>query len=316
MPAASLKNIVKTYNDGKVKAVNNISFDVEQGELFGLIGPDGAGKTSIFRILTTLLIPDQGTATVTGLDVVKSYQEIRNKVGYMPGKFSLYQDLTVEENLRFFATIFKTTIEENYNLIREIYEQLKPFNKRPAGKLSGGMKQKLALCCALIHKPEVLFLDEPTTGVDVVSRKEFWEILKQLKQQDISILVSTPYMDEASQCERIALIQSGNILSIDTPQNIINSFPAPLYAVKAKDIYGLLRNFRVDPAIESCYAFGDYLHLTLREDSNAETTLKELATTYGAQGFEVKQITAAIEDNFIRLMREKSINDEVNDKQK
>ena len=188
-----------------MKAVNDVSFEVEQGELFGLIGPDGAGKTSIFRILTTVLLPDKGQATVRGLDVVKDYRAIRNKVGYMPGKFSLYQDLTVAENLTFFATIFKTTIEENYDLIKDIYEQIKPFSKRPAGKLSGGMKQKLALCCALIHKPEVLFLDEPTTGVDVVSRKEFWDMLKRLKEQGISILVSTPYMDEASLCDRIAL---------------------------------------------------------------------------------------------------------------
>jgi ABC-type multidrug transport system ATPase subunit len=188
MPAVSLKNIIKTYDNGKVKAVNNVSFDVEHGELFGLIGPDGAGKTSIFRILTTLLLADKGEAKVEGLDVVKDYQAIRNRVGYMPGKFSLYQDLTVAENLNFFATIFKTTIEENYNLIKDIYEQIKPFNNRPAGKLSGGMKQKLALCCALIHKPEVLFLDEPTTGVDAVSRKEFWDMLKQLKAQNISIL--------------------------------------------------------------------------------------------------------------------------------
>ncbi len=198
MPAVSLKNIFKTYDKGTVKAVNDVSFDVEQGELFGLIGPDGAGKTSIFRILTTVLLPDKGQATVCGLDTTKYYQAIRNKVGYMPGKFSLYQDLTVAENLSFFTTIFKTTFEENYDLIKEIYEQIKPFSNRPAGKLSGGMKQKLALCCALIHKPEVLFLDEPTTGVDVISRKEFWEMLKRLKEQQISILVSTPYLDEAS----------------------------------------------------------------------------------------------------------------------
>src|SRR6187399_2925026 len=209
MPAVSLKNIYKTYNNGKVKAVNNVSFDVEHGELFGLIGPDGAGKTSIFRILTTLLLPDKGEATVEGLDVVKDYRAIRNKVGYMPGKFSLYQDLTVTENLTFFATIFKTTIEENYDLIKDIYDQIKPFSNRPAGKLSGGMKQKLALCCALIHKPQVLFLDEPTTGVDAVSRKEFWEMLRRLKAQGITILVSTPYMDEATLCDRIALIESG-----------------------------------------------------------------------------------------------------------
>ena len=301
----SLKNIFKTYDKGKVKAVNDVSFDVEQGELFGLIGPDGAGKTSIFRILTTVLLPDKGQATVGGLDTVKDYQAIRNKVGYMPGKFSLYQDLTVAENLTFFATIFKTSIEENYDLIKEIYEQIKPFNNRPAGKLSGGMKQKLALCCALIHKPEVLFLDEPTTGVDVVSRKEFWEMLKRLKEQHISILVSTPYMDEASLCDRIALIQNGNIMSMDTPQNIINSFPAKLYAVKSKDIYRLLKDFRTNPAVETCYAFGEFLHLTLKDDQDGIKTIDKLATQYHAEDFEVRPITPLIEDSFIRLMQEK-----------
>lgn len=306
MPAVSLKNIVKTYNDGKVKAVNDVSFDVEHGELFGLIGPDGAGKTSIFRILTTLLLPDKGQATVEGHDVVKDYRTIRNKVGYMPGKFSLYQDLTVLENLTFFATIFKTTIKENYDLIKDIYEQIEPFNDRPAGKLSGGMKQKLALCCALIHKPEVLFLDEPTTGVDAVSRKEFWDMLKQLKEQKISILVSTPYMDEASLCDRIALIQNGDIMSVDTPQNIIQQFPGKLYAAKAKKFYELLKNFRSDPAIDNCYAFGEFMHLTLKGENNNEDFISELAKKYVAEEFEVKQVTPSIEDSFIRLMREHS----------
>jgi len=305
MPAVSLKNIYKTYDDGKVKAVNDVSFEVKQGELFGLIGPDGAGKTSIFRILTTLLLPDKGQATVGGLDVVKDYRAIRNKVGYMPGKFSLYQDLTVAENLTFFATIFKTTIEENYDLIKDIYEQIKPFNNRPAGKLSGGMKQKLALCCALIHKPEVLFLDEPTTGVDVVSRKEFWNMLKRLKEQGISILVSTPYMDEASMCDRIALIQNGNIMSLDTLQNIIDSFPAQLYAARSKDMYRLLKDFRSDPAVESCYAFGEHLHLTLTDEHNSNKILEKLATQYKAEDFEAQLISPTIEDSFIRLMREK-----------
>ena len=305
MPAVSLKNIFKTYDDGKVKAVNDVSFEVEQGELFGLIGPDGAGKTSIFRILTTVLLPDRGQATVQGLDVVKDYRAIRNKVGYMPGKFSLYHDLTVAENLTFFAAVFKTTIEENYDLIKDIYEQIKPFSNRPAGKLSGGMKQKLALCCALIHKPEVLFLDEPTTGVDVVSRKEFWAMLKRLKEQQISILVSTPYMDEASLCDKIALIQNGNIMSLETPKNIIDSFPAQLYAIKSKDIYHLLTNFRLDPAVESCYAFGEYLHLTLRDEHDGKKILDSLATHYRIENFEAQPITPTIEDSFIRLMQKK-----------
>jgi len=304
MPAVSLRNIVKTYDHGQVKAVNDVSFDVEDGELFGLIGPDGAGKTSIFRILTTLLLADKGEATVGGKDVVKDYKAIRNKVGYMPGKFSLYQDLTVAENLKFFATIFNTSIEENYNLIQEIYDQIKPFNNRPAGKLSGGMKQKLALCCALIHKPEVLLLDQPTTGVDAVSRKEFWDMLKRLKAQHISILVSTPYMDEASLCDRIALIQNGYIMSVDKPEHITNSFPATLYAVKSKDIYKLLKEFRSDPAVESCYLFGEYLHLTLKDKNAGDESPDELAKKYQAVDFERKRIQATIEDSFIRLMKE------------
>jgi ABC-2 type transport system ATP-binding protein len=304
MPAVSLKNISKTYDNGEVKAVNSVSFEVGKGELFGLIGPDGAGKTSIFRILTTVLLADKGVATVEGMDVVKDYRAIRNKVGYMPGRFSLYQDLTVAENLNFFATIFNTTLKENYDLIKDIYQQIEPFKNRPAGKLSGGMKQKLALCCALIHKPKVLFLDEPTTGVDVVSRKEFWDMLKQLKHQGISILVSTPYMDEASLCDRIALIQNGTIMSLETPQNIINSFPVQLYAVKAKDIYRLLKDFRSDPAVETCFAFGEWLHLTLREGQNGTIKLDSLAAQHQAEDFETKSIEPSIEDSFIRLMQE------------
>src|SRR5882757_8589065 len=235
MPAVTVSNIIKKYGTKKapVTALQGISFEVSQGELFGIIGPDGAGKTSLFRILTTLLLADGGTAMVDGLDVVKGYKKIRQRVGYMPGRFSLYQDLTVSENLDFFATIFNTSIEENYELVKEIYVQIEPFKNRRAGKLSGGMKQKLALCCALIHKPVVLFLDEPTTGVDAVSRKEFWEMLKRLKQQGITILVSTPYMDEATLCDRIALLQSGKILSVDTPGNVIQAYPGKLYAVKA-----------------------------------------------------------------------------------
>jgi ABC-2 type transport system ATP-binding protein len=307
MPAVSLKNICKTYDGGNVKAVTDVSFDAEPGELFGLIGPDGAGKTSIFRILTTLLLAEKGQATVQGFDVVKDYKAIRSKVGYMPGKFSLYQDLTVAENLEFFATIFKTTIKENYNLIRDIYEQIKPFSNRPAGKLSGGMKQKLALCCALIHKPEVLFLDEPTTGVDVVSRKEFWEMLKRLKEQGICILVSTPYMDEASLCDRIALIQNGNIMTLGTPGNIVDSFPAPLYAARSTNLYHLLKSFRSDEAIESCYAFGEQLHLTLRNDHKGTEFLQRLADKYKVEGFQAQLIKPEIEDSFIRLM----LNDKV-----
>lgn len=305
MPAVSLKNISKNYGD--VKAVDNVSFEVEKGELFGLIGPDGAGKTSIFRILTTLLLADKGAAIVESCDVAKDYRAIRNQVGYMPGRFSLYQDLTVEENLNFFATIFGTTIQENYDLIKDIYEQIKPFSNRRAGKLSGGMKQKLALCCALIHKPTVLFLDEPTTGVDVVSRKEFWEMLAKLKQQNISILVSTPYMDEAKLCDRIALMQSGKIMSVDKPGNIVQSFPKPLFAVKAAAIYQLLQDLRTDESVESCYAFGEYLHLTLKDDTNDRRKVIDMVAKYHHEELEVKNVTPTIEDSFIRLMREQNL---------
>src|SRR5215471_108504 len=240
--AVVVSDVVKTYGKKKdvVTALTGISFEVKRGEIFGIIGPDGAGKTSLFRILTTLLLPDGGSATVDGFDVVKDYREIRNRVGYMPGKFSLYQDLTVEENLNFFATIFNTTIQENYDLVKEIYSQIEPFKNRRAGKLSGGMKQKLALSCALIHRPSVLFLDEPTTGVDAVSRKEFWEMLRRLKEQGITILVSTPYMDEAELCDRVALIQSGKILTINTPGGIIDGFKKPLLAARASNMLHLL----------------------------------------------------------------------------
>jgi ABC-2 type transport system ATP-binding protein len=317
MNSVSIKHITKTYNKGKVLAVDDVSFDVKKGELFGLIGPDGAGKTSIFRILTTLLLADKGEATVEGSDVVKDYQAIRNKIGYMPGKFSLYQDLTVAENLNFFATLFGTTIAENYELISDIYEQIKPFSDRRAGNLSGGMKQKLALCCALIHKPEVLFLDEPTTGVDAVSRKEFWDMLKKLKDQGISILVSTPYMDEASLCERIALIQNGRIMSVDTPENIIQNFPSKLYAAKSNNIYQLLNDFRTYEGTSSCYAFGEYLHITMRYDQgDSIDKIKKYAETKGHQDVEVKKIEPTIEDSFIRLMKENEAKEKVADQSK
>jgi len=304
MPAVTLDNITKTYGKEKKVAVDNVSFSVNKGELFGLIGPDGAGKTSIFRILTTLLLADGGTSTVDGLDTVKEYKQIRKNVGYMPGKFSLYQDLSVEENLNFFATVFGTTIEENYHLIKDIYVQIEPFKDRRAGKLSGGMKQKLALCCALIHKPSVLFLDEPTTGVDPVSRKEFWEILKRLKQQNITIVVSTPYMDEASLCDRIALIQTGKILTIDTPGNIISSYPEKLYKIKAENMYGLLKDLNKNPNTSSCYIFGEYLHLSLsNDDENNKTVLLDHLKTKGHMNIEMTAVTPTIEDCFIKLLK-------------
>ncbi len=302
MNTIELKNIVKTYPTKKTKltAVDDVSFSVKEGELFGLIGPDGAGKSSIFRILTTLLLADSGSASVMEFDVVKDYKEIRKIVGYMPGRFSLYQDLSVEENLEFFATIFNTTIEANYNLIADIYVQLQPFKKRRAGKLSGGMKQKLALCCALIHKPKVLFLDEPTTGVDPVSRKEFWEMLKRLKEQGISILVSTPYMNEAKLCDRIALIQNGKILEIDTPQNIVDRFDNNLYAVRSDNMFELLTDLRNFPKTKSCFAFGDKHHLVLK-DNNIE--LNELKTYLQNQSnLEINKIEPSIEDCFMRLI--------------
>ena len=302
MQAVTLHNITKTYGKEKTVAVDNVSFSVNQGELFGLIGPDGAGKSSIFRMLTTLLLPDGGTATVDGFDIVKDYKQIRNTVGYMPGKFSLYQDLTIEENLNFFATVFGTTVEENYDLIRDIYVQIEPFKKRRAGKLSGGMKQKLALCCALIHKPTVLFLDEPTTGVDPVSRKEFWEMLKRLKQQGITIVVSTPYMDEATLCDRIALIQQGKILSINTPENIIQSYPDILYAVKAEKMYALLKTMAAYDKVADSYAFGEYAHASFHETINEEA-MKSYLQENGMTGVELKRIEATIEDCFINLLR-------------
>ena len=301
MNSITIHNLSKSYGD--THAVQHLSLEVEKGELFGLIGPDGAGKTTVFCMLTTLLLPDEGTATIEGWDIVKDYKEIRKHVGYMPGRFSLYQDLTVEENLSFFATVFGTTISENYDLIKDIYEQIKPFSNRRAGKLSGGMKQKLALCCALIHKPKVLLLDEPTTGVDVVSRKEFWQMLARLKAQGISILVSTPYMDEASLCDRIALMQAGKILTTSTPEQIIADYPTTLYAVKAADLYALLQHLRQKPEIDSCYPFGEYLHLTLKEATDPYQFEQQLTQTFSE--VEWKPITPTIEDSFIRLMEEK-----------
>lgn len=304
METVKLEHITKTYGKAKVKAVDDVSFSVNEGELFGLIGPDGAGKTSIFRILTTLLLADQGNASIAGLDVKRDYKAIRHLVGYMPGKFSLYQDLTVSENLNFFATVFGSTIQQNYKLIKDIYEQIAPFNNRRAGKLSGGMKQKLALCCALIHKPKVLLLDEPTTGVDVVSRRELWDILKMLKQQGITILVSTPYMDEAILCERIALIQEGKIMNVNKPDDIIKSYPTSLYAAKSTNIYQLLKDFRAHEAIESSYAFGEYLHVTLRNpEGKGLSVLRDIGHQLGHQELIVEEIKPSIEDSFIRLMK-------------
>lgn len=297
----TLKHISKSYKD--LKAVEDISFEVNEGELFGLIGPDGAGKTTLFRILTTLLFANEGTATVAGFDVVENYKEIRNSVGYMPGKFSLYQDLTVEENLKFFATIFGTTIEANYDLIEDIYVQIEPFKDRRAGQLSGGMKQKLALCCALIHKPKVLFLDEPTTGVDPVSRKEFWEMLKRLQKKGITILVSTPYMDEAELCDRIALIQEGKILEIDTPKAIVNHFPKELYNVKANNMYQLISSLNDFKHKYSVFPFGEFVHYTdQRVDFNPEE-LKQYLISQELSNISIEPTAPTIEDTFMELTK-------------
>lgn len=297
----SINHISKSYKH--VKALQDIYFEVKPNELFGLIGPDGAGKTTLFRILTTLLIANEGNATVAGYDVLKDFKEIRKHVGYMPGKFSLYQDLTVEENLRFFATIFGTTIAENYDLIKDIYVQIEPFKDRRAGKLSGGMKQKLALCCALIHKPKVLFLDEPTTGVDPVSRKEFWDMLKRLQQKNITILVSTPYMDEAALCDRIALIQDGEILQIDTPEAIVKQNPKTIYDVSANNMYQLIMSLKAYPHQHSVYPFGEFIHYTDTRAGFNPNELKQYLQTQNLSNITIEKTQATIEDSFMELAK-------------
>lgn len=300
----SIENLSKTYDKGKVKAFQNINLEVKQGELFGLIGPDGAGKTSLFRVLTTLLLADSGMARVCGYDIVKDYQKIRQIVGYMPGRFSLYLDLSIEENLNFFATVFNTTIEANYHLIKDIYVQLEPFKDRPAGKLSGGMKQKLALCCALIHKPEILFLDEPTTGVDPVSRREFWNMLGSLKKNNITIFVSTPYMDEASRCDRIALMQNGNILAVNSLDNIISNKSAKIFGVRGANLYQVSKWLLAQPAIKSSFPFGDVLHVQFNQPTYTTTDLKNMITNAGFDNVEISSIEPTIEDVFMNLMTE------------
>lgn len=295
--AIVVSSVSKSYTTGKsvVKALDNISLEVEKGSLFGLIGPDGAGKTTLFRILTSLLLFDKGQAMVDGFDVRADYKAIRKRIGYMPGRFSLYTDLTVQENLHFFASIFETTIEENYDLIKAIYAQIEPFKDRRAGKLSGGMKQKLALSCALIHRPSVLFLDEPTTGVDAVSRKEFWDMLKTLKQEGITILVSTPYMDEANLCDKVALIQAGRILGINTPENITQQFPKTIYQVRNDNMHALLQEAKQWAFTEQVYPFGEYHHVVIRQG---------VAELVFPAGVEAGKIHPSIEDVFIDLMRD------------
>jgi len=293
-----------THRFGKITAADDVSFSVDTGELFGFIGPDGAGKTTLFRIAATLIIPSGGRMTLFGLNVVSDFRELRNHIGYMPGRFSLYTDLTVEENLQFYATIFGTTIRENYYLIEPIYKQIEPFRKRRAGRLSGGMKQKLALSCALIHKPRILILDEPTTGVDAVSRTEFWEMLKKLKEEGITIIVSTPYMDEALRCDRIALIQEGRLMGIDTPAAIRSSYGKRLYAVSHPDRYRLLLTLRGMPQATSPEPFGEAVHITLREGTSVEE-IKRLLEQAGIEGTAVNEIKPGIEDVFLDLMKKK-----------
>jgi ABC-2 type transport system ATP-binding protein len=292
------KNISKKY--GQIIGVEDISLKVNSGELFGLIGPDGAGKTTLFRMLITLLLPDEGSISIDGKDVIEHYRFVRKHVGYMPGTFSLYQDLTVEENLNFFATLFGTTIKENYELIKEIYQQIEPYKNRRAGDLSGGMKQKLALSCALIHKPLLLVLDEPTTGVDAVSRKEFWDMLKRLKEGGLTILVSTAYMDEATLCDRVALIQDGKIMQLDTPAGIINQFDKPLYAVKGQSTQQLLEFLRITPQVVSAQPFGESIHITLNDAQDLPAVEKAISEKDNSAS--IVAITATIEDCFMDLM--------------
>jgi len=293
-----------TKNFGTTKALNDISFSVNESEVFGFIGPDGAGKTTLFRIITTLLLPDKGEIKVLGLDCTTDYKALRKNIGYMPGRFSLYQDLTVEENLNFYATVFGTTVKENYDLIADIYSHIEPFKKRAAGKLSGGMKQKLALSCALIHKPKLLVLDEPTTGVDAVSRMEFWDMLGKLRQHNITIIVSTPYMDEAMRCDKVALIQNGKILAIETPQKIRDGFSRKLFTVKSVEKYRLINTLRKYPGTLTAYPFGDSVHVTFINDS-ADKTLYDYLNKEGISDVVVQEAEAGIEDRFLELMEGK-----------
>jgi len=293
------ENISKRF--GSITALEDINLNIGQAELYGLIGPDGAGKTTFFRLITTLLIPDTGKITVMGFDTVKDYVSLRSRIGYMPGRLSLYRDLTVEENLKFYATVFGTRIEENYHLIKDIYSHLEPFKKRPADKLSGGMKQKLALCCALIHAPDLIVLDEPTTGVDAVSRAEFWEILKTLQSEGITFLVSTPYMDEAVLCDKVALLQKGHILNIDKPAGIIKGFGKKIYAARSQDKFRLIQDLRSHPSVESVNPFGDSVHISFVGNSYDSTLVGKLEKA-GHRNPSVEQIKPGIEDVFLELM--------------
>lgn len=300
--AAMVDGVYKNY--GEVAALTDINLNIYENELFGVIGPDGAGKTTLFRILTTLLIPDSGSATVFSLDTVQDYRQIRPLLGYMPGRFSLYQDLSIEENIGFYATVFGTTPEKNMDLIEPIYRQLEPFKKRLAGKLSGGMKQKLALCCALIHRPKLLVLDEPTTGVDAVSRMEFWEMLQRLKLDGITIIVSTPYMNEARKCDRVALMQEGRILMVDQPEKISTVFKRPILGIQSSNRFHLIRTLRQYPHTRSAYAFGENVHYTDIRDVPDSQDLKKFLVNEGINDVEIQAVKPGIEDTFMELMKQ------------
>ena len=302
--AVEVRGLTRRY--GETLALQDVSFEVGPGELYGVIGPDGAGKTTLFRMLVTLLLPDAGTATVLGRDVVKDLWNLRQRIGYMPGRFSLYPDLSVLENLSFFAALFDTTVAEARGAIAPIWVQLERFSGRRAGALSGGMKQKLALCCALVHRPEILFLDEPTTGVDAVSRKEFWDLLGHLREDGLPIVVSTPYMDEAVRCDRVSLVQGGRLLATDRPAEIERRYPRPLFAVRGPDVLGLLSALRRFPHAAAVWPFGESLHYTdARADAPAELIERELAFHLAAEGQEgvwMSPIPASIEDAFMWRM--------------
>lgn len=304
MPAVVVERVSKSYGKRGPQALDAVSFEVAAGEIFGLIGPDGAGKTTLMRILTTLLLGDSGSARVLGRDVVEGFSEIRKRVGYMPGRFSLYQDLSVAENLEFFATVFGTTVQANHHLVSDIYSQLEPFESRLAGRLSGGMKQKLALCCALIHAPEILFLDEPTTGVDPVSRREFWGMLGRLREAGITIVASTPYMDEAARCDRIALIQEGSIIALDTLPVLLEGHTAPLYSVRGKHLYRILTDLRAYPETDYCFAFGQEHHLVLQGGSAGPEAALSYLKQHGHPEATIQAVAPNIEDVFIALSQE------------
>ncbi len=303
MSAISIRGVNKTY-DGKVVALKDINLEVEEGEVFGLVGPDGAGKSTLFNILTTLLLPDSGDIRVFLMDAVRDYKAVRQIIGYLPGTFSLYPDLSVQENLDFFAVMYKSSIEENMNIIEPIWKQISPFKDRKAGKLSGGMKQKLALCCALIHRPRILFLDEPTTGVDPVSRKEFWDILKSIRQHDITVVVSTPYMDEATRCDRIALIQNGEIIGVNPPQTIIQNFKGHLYTFKSDDIFSLLQVMEQCPLRCNYYPYGEHCHVAFYEDmTTAMPQFERFLEEHQQPHSTITPIQPSVEDCFIEIVK-------------